>query len=260
LSLPPSSITDIVERINTFISAKDRKLPLREWQRLGGHINWLLNVLPWGRPAITELYRKTSGKSLASGSIFLNKQVIADLSWLASVIPKSSGIRFIDDGMWDDSEADMVLWTDASLKLGMGFTYAGRGFMYQLAPCPPDITIDIFFLELVAILSAIHHVASLPKPPRKLLIHTDSLDSVSVFNTLRANESIHNAPLLAVAGIILESGMDLRVRHIPGKLNIRADLLSRLLLDEYRSKFPADRVRLFSPPRDLLPARWRACF
>jgi hypothetical protein len=260
LSLSPSSITDIVDRINNFIATKDQKPPLREWQRLGGHINWLLNVLPWGRPALTELYRKTSGKSFPSSGIPLNAQVISDLSWLASIIPKSIGIRFIDDGIWSDSEADMVIWTDASLKLGMGFTYAGCGFVYQLAPCPPNVKIDIFFLELVAILSAIHHVASLPKPPRKLLINTDSLDSVSIFNTLRANESLHNAPLLAVAGIILETGMDLRVRHIPGKLNIRADLLSRLLLDEYRAKFPADRVRLFSPPRELLPARWRECF
>jgi hypothetical protein len=133
-------------------------------------------------------------------------------------------------------------------------------FVRTPCPCPPNITINIFFLELVAILSAIHHVASFPKPPHKLLIYTDSLDSVSVFNTLRANESLHNAPLLAVAGIILESGIDLRVRHIPGKLNIRADLLSRLPLDEYKIRFPADPVRLFSPPRDLLPARWRACF
>ncbi|KAF9472080.1 hypothetical protein BDN70DRAFT_765058, partial [Pholiota conissans] len=93
-----------------------------------------------------------------------------------------------------------------------------------------------------------NHIASFPHPPRKLLLFTDSMDSVAVFNSLRANESIHNGPLLAVAGIILQSGIDLRVRHIPGSDNVRADLLSRLLLDEYKSKFPADRVRLFSLP------------
>jgi hypothetical protein len=179
LLLALSSITDIIDRINTFLMTKDRKPPLREWQRLGGHINWLLNVLPWGRPAITELYRKTSGKSQPSSGIPINAQVISDLSWLASVIPKSIGIRFVDDGVWCDSKADMVVWTDASLKLGMGFTYASNGYVYQLASCPPDIKIDIFFLELVAILSAIHHIASFPKPSRKLLIFTDSLDSVA---------------------------------------------------------------------------------
>ena len=60
----------------------------------------------------------------------------------------------------DDHVADIVLWMDASLHLALSFVYAGNGFVYELHPCPPQIKIDIFFLELVAILSAIHHVAS----------------------------------------------------------------------------------------------------
>jgi hypothetical protein len=48
--------------------------------------------------------------------------------------------------------------------------------------------------------------------------------------------------------------MDLRVRFIEGKKNVRADMLSRLLLDEYQSKFSADRVESFTPPRELLLA------
>jgi hypothetical protein len=138
--------------------------------------------------------------------------------------------------------------------------YAGNGFVYQLSEPPANQKVDIFFLELVAILSAIHHCASFPSPPKRLLVYTDSLDAVGSLNSLRASESLHNGPLLAIAGIILNSGIDLRVRHIEGKTNIRADLLSRLLFEEYSLKFPSDRVRTFIPPRDLLPARWRECF
>ena len=260
LSLPPSSLVDIVDKIKAFLATPNRKPTLREWQRLAGHLNWLLNVLPWARPALTALYHKTSGKTRPLGAVHLNAEVTSDLTWLSSIIPRSVGVRFLDDGIWDDSAADLEVWTDASLTLGMSFVYGNQGFMYGLKECPPGLKIDIFFLELVAIMSAIHHVASFPSPPHRLLIHTDSLDSVSVFNTLRVSEALHNGPLMAVAGIIIRSGIDLRIRHIPGKLNIRADLLSRLLLDEYRAKFPLDRVRLFSPPRDLLPARWRGCF
>ncbi|OCH83649.1 hypothetical protein OBBRIDRAFT_717300, partial [Obba rivulosa] len=107
---------------------------------------------------------------------------------------------------------------------------------------------DIFFLELIAILSAVHHAATLPKPPRRILVWTDSLDSVDVLNTLSATESKHNAALIAIATVVLSTGIDIRSRHIPGKLNIRADLLSRLMLEEYAAKFPADSVRLFDPP------------
>ena len=259
ISLSPSSISDIVQKIEGFVSTKDRKPPLREWQRLGGHLNWLLNVLPWGRPALMELYRKTSGKSNAYRGIPINATVITNLSWLAAVIPRSTGIQFIDDGMWPDDEADMVFWTDASLRLALSFVYAGHGFIYKIQH-PEKQIVDIFFLELVAIFSAIHHAAMLAHPPRRLLVWTDSLDAVGVFSSLHAAESMHNAPLLGVAEIILRSGIDLRVRHIEGKKNVRADMLSRLLLDEYAQKFPADHVCLFDPPRDLLPVRWRGCF
>jgi hypothetical protein len=81
------------------------------------------------------------------------------------------------------------------------------------------------------------------------------MDSVAVLNSLHTSESLHNAPLLAIAEIILRTGMDLQVRFIEGKRNVCADMLSRLLIDEYQSMFPADRVHRFTPPQELLPAR-----
>ncbi|KAF8814812.1 hypothetical protein BYT27DRAFT_7032718, partial [Phlegmacium glaucopus] len=211
ISLSPDSVNDIVNKINNFLSVPSRQQPLREWQRLSGHLNWLLNVLPWGRPALSELYRKTSGKTKPAGKIFLNATVHSDLRWLADTIPKAIGVRFLDEGHWPDYEADVTVWTDANLKDGLGFSYSNNGFVYQLKPPPPEIKIDILFLELIAILSAIHYLASMIHPPRRLLLFTDSLDSVSIFNSLSASENLHNAPLLAVAKIILESGIDLRV-------------------------------------------------
>ncbi|KAF8805749.1 hypothetical protein BYT27DRAFT_7103816 [Phlegmacium glaucopus] len=260
ISLSPDSITDIISKIHIFLSASSRQQPLREWQRLSGHLNWLLNVLPWGRPALSELYWKTSGKTKPHGNIFLNATVHSDLNWLAETIPDAIGVRFLDEGLWSDEQADVSVWTDANLKDAIAFSFSNNGFVYQLKPSPGSPKIDILFFELLAILSAIHHFACLPHPPRRLLLFTDSLDSVSIFNSLSASEKLHNGILLAVAKIILQSGIDLRVRHIVGKENIRADLLSRLLFDEYRRRFPQDRVRTFTPPRELLPARWKECF
>jgi hypothetical protein len=62
ITLSPDTITDIIIKIHSFLDTADRQPQLCDWQRLGGHLNWLLNVLPWGRPALSELYRKTSGK------------------------------------------------------------------------------------------------------------------------------------------------------------------------------------------------------
>jgi hypothetical protein len=74
---------------------------------------------------------------------------------------------------------------------------------------------------------------SVQEDGENLASDNNSLDSVGVLNTLSASEALHTAPLLAIAEIILYSGIDLRVRHIAGVKNVRADILSRLLLDDY---------------------------
>jgi hypothetical protein len=260
ISLAPGTIGDVVSKTKNFLATTGRSPPLREWWRLASHLNWLLNVLPWGRPALTEMYRKTSGKVHASSGVPINAEVRRDLEWLVETIPKAIGVRFMDEGRWDDADADFVMWSDASLRMALSFVFGGNGYVYQLKAPPANVAINIFFLELVAIISVIHYAAAMRSPPRRLLIWTDSLDAVSVFNSLRANESLHNGPLLAAASLILRSGMDLRVRFIPGKENVHADLLSRLMFDDFRSRFPTYRVRTFEPPRELLPVRWRDCF
>ena len=260
LTLTDDAISDILNVVRAFLSTPGRRPSLREWLRVGGHLNWVFNVLPLGRPALSEFYRKVAGKSHMNAGIALNADVVRNLEWLVEVIPKAIGVHFVNATHWDDREANLVLWTDASLRLGLGFVYAHQGFAYSISPSNAKEKIDIFFLELVAILSAVHHIALFPHPPKKVLLWTDSLDSVAAYSSLRASESMHNSVLLALAGILLETGIDLRIRHIAGKENIRADLLSRLMIDEFHRRFPSESVRIFSPPRDLLPARWRECF
>ncbi|KAF5376460.1 hypothetical protein D9615_008600 [Tricholomella constricta] len=126
----------------------------------------------------------------------------------------------------DADDADMVMWTDASTSKGLGFVFSNQGFCYGLRPESHSAAVDIFFLELVAIMSAVFHAASLPRPPRRLLVWTDSLNSVGALNALRVSEARHNGPLLAIAGIVLRTNIDVRVCHIPGEENVRADLLS----------------------------------
>ena len=153
----------------------------------------------------------------------------------------------------------MVMWTDVSLCNALAFIYSNKGFLYPIKAPPTDIKVDIFFLELLAIVSAIHHARSLAWPPQCVLIWTDSLDSIAVLNSLHNTESWHNAPLLAIASIILHTGMDLWVWFIEGKKNVHANMLSHLLVDEYLCKFPADCIKHFSPPQELLLVQWREC-
>jgi hypothetical protein len=105
----------------------------------------------------------------------------------------------------------MVMWTDASLCDALAFVYSNKGFLYPIKALLEGKKIGIFFLELLAIASAVHHAGLLPQPPCRILVWTDSLDSVAVLNSLHTTESVHKAPLLTIAEVIIQMGMDLQV-------------------------------------------------
>jgi hypothetical protein len=98
ISLPPAFVSNIIEGINSFLDTPNQKPTLREWQHLAEHLNWLLNVLPWGRPALSELYQKISRKFHASKGVFINAKVKSNLSWLIDIIPQSIGVNFVNSG------------------------------------------------------------------------------------------------------------------------------------------------------------------
>lgn len=64
----------------------------------------------------------------------------------------------MDTGIWNDDEADIIVSTDMALCINLAFVYPSNGLVYSIMP--PNIPIDIFFLELLAILFVIHFVAS----------------------------------------------------------------------------------------------------
>jgi hypothetical protein len=110
---------------------------------------------------LTELYRKIGGKAWSHCGIPINAAVIADLTWLKNIIPSAIGICFVNIGMWSDQSTEMVMWTDVSLHNVLAFVYFNKGFLYSIKTPPADVKVDIFFLELLAIASAVHHAGSL---------------------------------------------------------------------------------------------------
>ncbi|KAE9388044.1 hypothetical protein BT96DRAFT_1004542 [Gymnopus androsaceus JB14] len=151
--------------------------------------------------ALNEMYQKMSGKTLQFWAIPINVAVHRDLTWFSDLLQNAIGIQFVDSQTWEDSMADFVGWTDAS-NTGLSFMYTGNGFCYQLRSTEGKTLVDIFFRELLAMLSLLHHIASKSTPPCHILIHSDSLDSVKVLNSLFAREQSHNA-------IVLKTGVDL---------------------------------------------------
>ena len=85
----------------------------------------------------------------------------------------------------------------------------------------------------------------------RLLIFTDYLNTVEMFNSLRSTDG-YTELLLFTMCILLNSRIALHVFHIPGTDNFIADTLSHQLFTTAVSYLPGLQVHLFQPPRGTL--------
>ena len=117
----------------------------------------------------------------------------------------------------------------------------------------PALT-SIYYAEALAVFSAIVWALEASPDARRLLVFTDSALTVYAFDTGRAEPLVRELVRTAYA-LCDARGVDLRVRHVPGKSNVTADWLSRALPESLR----APHLATFTPPTHLLnihpPAR-----
>ena len=91
----------------------------------------------------------------------------------------------LDAVEWDCSDANLTVYSDASLT-GLGFMAPSKlmGFCTSIPNNKPVST--IFYFEALAIVLAILWASGLAPPIQCLLIYTDSLNCVNMFNSLNA--------------------------------------------------------------------------
>jgi hypothetical protein len=252
ISLAADRRLELVAAVRQFISPaaparRARRQSLREWMRILGWMSWALAVCPLLRPALTPGYAKISGKNLLHAPIFLNADVIQSFGWFADTFERSSGIRLLRATAWGPSDADLVLFCDASLT-GLGFWAPSllRGFCHRLAGGTPADS-NILWLEGLAVASAVEFALSLRPCPSRLAVFTDSLDTVQMFDSLRAS-STYNPILFSTCGALISHSVDLRVFHIAGDRNVVADALSRGLAHVALQTQPQLQLFSFQPP------------
>lgn len=231
---------------------------LREWQALAGYTNWIFNVFPLLKPSLCNVYAKMEGKDRGDALIFVSDAVRRDLSWLAAHVASADGVLLIKTIDFDPRNANLIIYCDASThgdgRGGMGFYFPSMGLGYQ-SELPAGIRDDlkIFFYEALCVCSALHRAATfLPKGAR-LTIYTDSSNSVDIFNSLKALPA-YNDILKSSVDVLLLHDIELRVLHVPGKLNSVADAISRWKNSVAVALVPGLSIHPFTPPRDALGA------
>ena len=256
ITLPQDALHDLVQHIREFCSmAPHRQQPLREWQHILGWINWGLNVQPLLRPAIQSSYAKLHNRSHPFALIYLNQRVIHDLNWLADRLLDTAGIYLLRTLSWSANQADLVLYADACPS-GLGFwcVNTNQGFIADALPSSFSIEDSIFWFEALTVLSALEWAIAQSMPLFRLLIFSDNLNTVQMFESLRS-QSPYDLILLRAIHLLILHHIDLRVWHIPGIFNVVADALSRGLLNVALQYNPHLKISTFIPPRIMLGAQ-----
>lgn len=282
ITLASDKKKELVERIRKFaakvedsVSGRmvDQRPTLREWQQMLGELNWALNILPLARAGLNSSYQRirTPPKRQESHSkapkprgphtrIYHNHSTVHDLLWFASRLESCSGVHIIRSQLWPPQSAQRTAFVDACLD-GLGIFLPPRGSWEQPIAlfCRLEgdpIYSDILHNEMLAILCALLYFANhLEQDLSRILIHSDSLDSVNIFHSFSTSSSLVAPVLMASADVIMDSGFSPRVIHIPGKDNVEADCISRAMFIQVYEKWPTLRLISIQPPRDTLGAR-----
>jgi hypothetical protein len=248
VEMPAESRTLLIEAIHTFANPRQRRT-LRDCQRIAGWINWALNAYPLLRPGLSALYEKTRHGIHPHTLLSLNTSIVQELRWVANHLEHSPGIHIFSSQNWHADEANLALLSDACPS-GMGFWLPKTCEGFQ-CPVPASSRQPIFFLEALAVLSALHHVCMSPRPlPARVALYTDNMNTVAMFNTLSALPA-YNPIILTAADWLLRVGIQIRVFHLPRRLNSISTTIvtvSPLHLLQLSSPFVAAR-----PPSARIP-------
>ena len=130
----------------------------------------------------------------------------------------------LDAMEWVQLDANLIIYSDMSIS-GLGFTAPSKLIGFCTSVLNNSLTPTIFFYEALAITFAVLWVSGLEPHIKWVLIYTDSLNCVDVFNMLSTKEGYNNI-LLFIVCILMSSKISLCMFHIPGPNNIIADALS----------------------------------
>ncbi len=219
LRLPKEKLARINTLLQSFLNR--RCATKQELQSLIGHLNHAARVVKPGRSFLRELINTRTIPKHSYHKVRLNSQCRADIAWWAQFCHKWNGVSF-----FPNMPKGHTLISDASGSWGCGAFIEQSRQWFQLKWSMPWINRDIAVKELVPIIIA----AAIWGKYWSNSTVTFLSDNMAVVHSLKKGSAKdpHLSHLLRCL-FFLEAHFrfEHRADHIPGKLNVAADALSR---------------------------------
>ena len=248
MSLPPEKICKALELIDEMCSLK--KVTIAQIQSIVGYLNFCCKIIPSGRPFLRRLIDMTKGSQPKWFKVRMTRSVRSDLHVWRDFLQEFNGKVLIDQQIWSHS-TPLEVFSDASK-----FAYSGifgREWFYGCIPTS-WMHLNIAIKEFIPVYLAMRLWQN-EFSHRQILFR---IDNESVVYNIKGQTSklpqIMNMmrPLVLTA---MKQEIRFTASHIRGKLNITADLISRLQITRALAHAPHLHQQPRPVPREWLP--WR---
>ena len=231
-SLPQDKIFKFLKYLDELIALKSATL--KQVQSVTGMLNFACAVIEPARAFSRRLYDITIGVTQPHHHIKITRSVREDLYvWRTFLLSYNRKSFFLDFKFL--SQDLLRFYTDSSSTIGYGGVF-GTHWFYGLWS-PQCLRMNIALLEIYPIYLALvfwGHLLS----NKCVMIMSDNQAVVYILNNYTSKDPIIMIIVRLIVLTCMQYNIYIRSEHLPGKLNILPDLLSRNQVLRARQLFP----------------------
>jgi hypothetical protein len=226
IRLPEEKLTKIRHQLKTIVSQKS--VSLQNLQSIIGLLNFACLVVSPGRAFLRRVIDLTKGHVKPFHHIHINKEACQDFKAWKHFLDNFNGISVLKKATWESS-IKCQLFTDSAKSTGCAAVFNNLWFSL---PWESNVQhYHISLLELYPIIIALYIWGS-SLQNKCILFMCDNAAVVDIINNQTCKDSNTMVLVRHLVITCLKYNINFRAKHIPGKNNIIADLLSRLQIPE----------------------------
>ena len=230
IQLPADKLQKLQEKIRGFLGKK--KVTQQELLSLIGSLQFASTVIRPGRTFLRRLIDLSTTVSSLYHYVTLNTEARKDILWWNEFVSQWNGVSIIPTPL--QSSPDMELFTDAS-DLGLGCVFGNKWTFAEWPETWKGTSINA--REAFAIWAAVR-VWGRGWRNGQVVIHTDSRVITDVWKTGTCKDRDVMRVIRPLFMYGAKINLSITLLHVPGILNTKADLLSRLKVQQFKRQFP----------------------